>query len=169
MVAACLGVFLIVTVAPEIKYAKIIEMRFIIEALFLIFISLIFVAIDLNNYSGKCMINLDKQKKRQALIIIISHHIIATLANFGWLFSSNVILILFCVTIVSIIIHWMVNGNKCLATQKLNQLCDFPDDHYFPDFFYIIGLKKFDFWNNWGSYLFYIVVLLIGIYKLFTF
>lgn len=144
-------------------------MQFIIEALFLIFISLIFVAIDLNNYSGKCMINLDKQKKQHALTIIISHHLIATLANFGWLFSSKVILILFCVTIVSIIIHWMVNGNKCLATQKLNRLCDFPDTHYFPDFFYIIGLKKYNFWNNWGSYLFYIVVLLIGIYKLFTF
>ena len=114
-------------------------MQFIIEALFIIFISLIFVAIDLNNYSGKCMVNLDKQKKSQAFTIIISHHIIATLVNFGWLFSSKIILILFCVSVVSIMIHWMVNGNKCLATQKLNQLCDFPDDHYFPDFFYIIG------------------------------
>ena len=89
-------------------------MQFIIEALFLIFISLIFVAIDLNNYSGECMIKLDKQKKRQAFTIIISHHIIATLANFGWLFSSKIILILFCVSIVSILIHWMVNGNKMI-------------------------------------------------------
>jgi hypothetical protein len=145
-------------------------MQFIIELLFLIFISLIFVAIDLNNYSGKCIINLDKQKKIQAFTIIISHHLLATLGNFGWLFSSKIILILFCVTIISIIIHWLLNGNKCLATQKLNQLCDFPDTHYFPDFFYIIGLKKYDFWNNWGgSYVFYLVILLIGIYKLFTF
>ena len=141
-------------------------MQFIIEALFIIFISLIFVAIDLNNYSGKCIVNLDKPKKIQALIIIISHHLIATLGNFGWLFSSKIILLLFCVTIISIIIHWIVNGNKCLATQKLNRLCDFPDEHYFPDFFYIIGLKKYDFWNKWGYYMFYIIVLLIGFYKL---
>jgi hypothetical protein len=144
-------------------------MQFIIEALYIIFISLIFVAIDLNNYSGKCIFNLDMNKKKQAMTIIISHHILATLANFGWLFSSKIILILFCVTIISIIVHWFLNGNKCLATQKLNRLCDFPDDHYFPDFFYIIGLKKYDFWNNWGSYAFYIITLLIGIYKLFTF
>ena len=151
----------------EIKYVKIIGMKFIIEVLILIFISLIFVAIDLNNYSGKCMVNLDKPKKTEAFIIIITHHFIATLANFGWLCSSKIILILFCVSIVSVLIHWMVNGNKCLATQKLNKLCDFPDSHYFPEFFYIIGLKKYDFWNNWGYYVFYIIVLCIGLYKLF--
>jgi hypothetical protein len=144
-------------------------MQFIIEALYIIFISLIFVAIDLNNYSGKCMINLDMDKKKQAMTIIIFHHIGATLANFGWLFSSKIILILFCVSIISIIIHWLSNGNKCLATQKLNNLCDFPNDHYFPDFLYIIGLKKYDFWNKWGSFVYYIIILFIGIYKLFIF
>ena len=144
-------------------------MQFIIEALYIIFISLIFVAIDLNNYSGKCIVNLDMDNKKQAMTIIISHHILATLSNFGWLFNSKIILILFCVTNISIIIHWMSNDNKCLATQKLNKLCGFPNDHYFPDFFYIIGLKKYDFWNNWVSYIYYIIILFIAIYKLFTF
>ena len=144
-------------------------MQFIIEGLYIIFISLIFVAIDLNNYSGKCIVNLDMEKKKKAMTIIISHHILATLSNFGWLFNSKITLILFCVTNILIIIHWISNKNKCLATQKLNKLCGFPDDHSFPEFFYIIGLKKYDFWNNWLAYIYYITILLIAIYKLFIF
>ena len=144
-------------------------MLFIIEALYIIFISLIFVAIDLNNFSGKCIVNLDMDNKKKAMTIIFIHHLIASVAIFGCLFSSKIILILFCITSFLIIFHWITNSNKCFLTQKINKLCDFSNYQYFPDFFYIIGLKKYDFWNKWGYFVFYISVFFIGIYKLFIF
>ena len=144
-------------------------MQFIIEALYIIIISLIFVAIDLNNYSGKCIVNLDMDNKKQAMTIIFIHHLIATLAIFGCLFSSKIILTLFCITIILIITIGLINGRKCFLTIKINKLCYFKNYNYFPDFFYLIGMKKFDFWNKWGYNVFYISVFFIGIYKLFIF
>jgi len=142
-------------------------MKFIIEFLCIILISMIFVSIDLNNYNGKCIINLENPQKIYAFFIIIIHHIIGTIANIGWIFYSKVILIIFIIIVIIVSIHWMLNGNKCFITQRLNKFCYLPDDHRFPDFFYIIGLKYYDFWNNWACYLFYFFALIYAVYKIF--
>ena len=43
-------------------------MKFIIEFLCIILISMIFASIDLNNYSGECIINLENPQKIYAFI-----------------------------------------------------------------------------------------------------
>ena len=141
--------------------------KFIIESLYFILVSLIFTSIDLNNYSGQCIYKLKKPKKTQALFLITAHHILGTIANFGWLATSKIFLSIFIIINISIIIHWITNKNRCKTTQKLNKICGFPEDKWFPDFFYIIGLKKYNFWNKWASYLFYSFTMLYAIYKLF--
>lgn len=141
--------------------------KFITQFLYFILVSLIFTSIDLNIYSGNCIKTLKQPNKTKALFIIMGHHIIGTIANFGWLSTSKIFLSLFiCINII-IIIHWFTNNNKCLATEYLNQLCGKPNDHLFPDFFFIIGLKKYNFWNNWASYLYYILTLLYAAYKIY--
>lgn len=141
--------------------------KFIVQFLYIILVSLIFTSIDLNIYSGDCIKSLQQPNKSKAFFIIIGHHIIGTIANFGWLATSKIILILFIITNMSIIIHWVSNQNKCLATQYLNKLCGKPEDHLFPDFFFIIGLKKYNFWNKWASYLYYILTMFYAIFKLY--
>lgn len=142
-------------------------MKFIIEFLCIILISMIFVSIDLNNYSGECIINLENPQKISAFFLIVIHHIIVTIANFGWLCYSKPMLLLFLITIITIIIIALVNQNRCYITERVNKFCNLPDRHFFNDFFYIIGLKKYDFWNNYGYHIFYSFALLYAVYKIF--
>lgn len=140
--------------------------KFTIELLYFILVSLIFTSIDLNNYSGKCIYDLKQPTKTKALFIIMGHHLLATISNFGWLATSKIFLSLFITLNIIIIIHWFTNQNKCTATEHLNKICGFPEDHLFPDFFFIIGLKKYNFWNKWASYVYYICAVIYSFYKL---
>ena len=141
-------------------------MKFIIEFLCIILISMIFVSIDLNNYSGECIINLENPQKISAFFLIVIHHIIATTANFGWLCYSKPMLLLFLITIITIMIIGFVNQG-CFITRKVNKYCNLPDRHFFNDFFYIIGLKKHDYWLSYGHYIFYSLITIFAIYKFF--
>ena len=142
-------------------------MKFIVEFLCIILISMIFSSIDFNNYSGECIINLENPQKIYAFFLIIIHHIIGTIANFGWLFYSKPMLLLFFITMIIIIIIALVNNNRCYITQKINKFCNLPDRYGFNDFFYIIGLKKYDYWKNYGRYIFYSLTITFAIYKFF--
>ena len=143
-------------------------MSFIYNVAVIILFSLIFNAIDLNYNSGECILKLKNPEKTRAFFLIFAHHILAVLSNFGWLSNNRAILLLFVIINAIIIIHWLTNKNKCMVTTRLNKICGKSPNHLFPDFFYIIGLKNFDFWNNWASYIYYVGLTLFAVFKLVT-
>lgn len=140
--------------------------KFITQSLILILFTLIFSAIDINNFTGNCLLSLPKSTKFKLFFIIIAHHLLATVANFAWLCTSKIILSIFIIVNAGILIHWLMNRNKCLATQTINKACGFPETRLFPDFFYILGFKQYNWWNNIVSYIYYFVTLIIGLLKL---
>jgi len=139
--------------------------NFLFNCIIFLYLSLIFTAIDIEKVSSSCIKKV--QNKLQVVMIIFGHHIIATILNFGFFSNNKLFLSLFCLGHIIVICHWIFNKNKCFITQNLNNLCDFPQERLFPEFFGLIGFKKHNWWNNWGNYLYYVIVFLIGIYKIF--
>lgn len=142
--------------------------KFGTQSLYIILLSLIFSSIDLSFFTNKCIENLKQPSKIRTTAFIMFHHLLATIANFAWLSTSKIILVIFILLSLIIFIHWLINKNKCTVTEKINKVCGFPNDRLFPDFFYIIGFKKFKIWNNYGSYIYVVLAVIISIYKLIT-
>jgi len=137
---------------------------FIKNIYIIIILSTILCAIDLQYISNECLQNIEN--KVYPVLLILGHHFIATFLNFGFLFNNKIFLTLFIIGHIITIIHWLTNRNKCFITLDLNKICNYPKDRLFPDFFWMIGLKKYNWWNQWGSYIFYILTVFIAFFKI---
>lgn len=139
--------------------------NFIFNWIIFIYVSIIFTAIDIQYYSGECVKRVEYKLK--VVMTIFIHHIIGTVLNFGFLSNNKLFLSFFCLGNIIVILHWIFNKNRCFITQNLNKLCDFPKERLFPEFFGIIGLKKYNWWNQWGNILYNVIVFFIALYKIF--
>ena len=106
----------------------------------------------------------DNQKCNNGNIILWSHHSLNIFANFGWLSNNKYILLIYLFAPIITIIHWLTNNNKCFLTEMHNSICK-NDNKMFNDLFNIIGLKKLEWWNKWGHYLYLIIAWFITIHK----
>ena len=127
----------------------------IFEFVVLIIISFIVYSFDKN----KCDIEYSN-------IILYFHHFVNIFANFGWLSNNKYILYTYLLSPIIVLIHWQTNNNKCILSQLHNRLCNQHEDKVFDDIFNIVQLKKYNWWNIWGHYLYLAIVMGIAIYKI---
>jgi len=107
----------------------------------------------------------DKNKCGKGNLILFLHHFVNIFANFGWLATNKLLLQIYIFVPVIVVAHWLMNGNKCVLTQVYNNICDTPDQK-FNDIFDEMGLKKHDWWKNYGHIVFLIFGYSIALNKL---
>ena len=100
------------------------------------------------------------------IILLLLHHIVNVFVNFGWLFYSPILLMLYIISIPSMYIHWYLNNNTCKITNDMNKMCGWADNTYFNDIFNILGFKKYENWDKIYHNVFIGLGISIAIYKL---
>ncbi len=98
-------------------------------------------------------------------ILLFIHHLLNIFANFGWATTSIPVLYFYLCAPVITALHWATNNGKCFLTQEYNRICGLPDDLPFNDMFNIIGLKRYNWWNNIGHYIYLGLALALALYK----
>lgn len=130
-------------------------------ALFLLFISLVSLILDLQDENtSKCV-----DSHHEILYVLVIHHIFDTFLYFGWLFNEKIILLIYILTVIFIMIYWILNANRCDMTLYVDKICGWNNDVMFNDFFARFGLKSYDLWNNFGNYLLLIFLALFCVHK----
>ena len=89
----------------------------------LIFFSIISVYTDLRENLSKC-----KNKQVFTLFLHGIHHFTYTLLHVFFLFENKYILIAGLVILMSTVLHWSSNKNKCFLTQHYNDVCQLDND-----------------------------------------
>jgi hypothetical protein len=95
---------------------------------------------SLDVFQNECISRL-KGKKLLGLSNLAIHHIISIFANFGWLYNNKKILISNLILILSILLGWMTNDNKCFISDEFNKLCGYEHYELFHDLFYYFDIK----------------------------
>jgi len=73
----------------------------------------------------------------------------------------------YLLTPIIVIVHWVTNDNKCILTQIHNKLCDRNENKEFNDLFNIVGLKKYNWWNQWGHFVYLGICFGIALMKIY--
>lgn len=97
--------------------------------------------------------------------VLFVHHLLNTFANFGWLLDNPLLLKLYIIAPVITLIHWSTNKNQCVVSQWANELCGEPENAYFRDLFYMIGLKDMKYYSQF-HYSYLVLSIILAIYKL---
>ena len=129
-----------------------------------IFVIIIYIFDITSTTTSKCINN--SSNKYKIISILLLHHYLQLFSNFGWLFNNKYILIYYIFIPFITILHWYTNNNKCILTQIINKLCNNNEDVYFNDIFNMIGLKKYNIWNDYLHYIYLLFVIFYTIYKL---
>jgi hypothetical protein len=111
---------------------------------------------------------LDKNRCKTMDGVLYIHNLISAFGNLGWLSCDMVTLMVYIFTLLMMVILWMVNHNLCFLTEWHNRLCGRPRSSLYFDIFYIVGLKKYKFWNDWGHYVFAVSTFAYAVYKLYS-
>lgn len=130
--------------------------------LFILCINIVFDM--LSKKTSQCYTTSPRRIKIIGLILL--HHIINIFVNFGWLFYSPILLILYIISIPVMYIHWYLNNNKCKVTSQMNNMCSWDEHTYFNDIFNMLGFKKYENWDKIYHNVFIGIGLSIAIYKL---
>lgn len=88
----------------------------------LTFFSIISVYTDLRENLSKC-----KNKNFLPLFLHAIHHFTYTLLHVVFLFENKYLLIAGLIFLISTVLHWGSNKNKCFITQLYNRNCDFEE------------------------------------------
>jgi hypothetical protein len=126
-----------------------------------VFILLLEVFLAFSKSQIKTCVNKDKN----ALYLLLLHHVGNCFLLYGWLFSNKVILLLHIFTVIGTAIYWKVNNNRCDLTIYINRECGFPENAPFHDLLDMSGLKSVPMWNEIGHYIFIVLGCLISVYK----
>lgn len=129
----------------------------IVELLILIIVAAIFFKLDHNGCNTE-----------YSDIVLYLHHFVNIFANFGWLSNNRYVLYIYLASPLIVALHWFTNDNKCVLTQLHNRLCHQHEDKMFDDIFNIIALKKYNWWNRWGHYLYLGIAMSIALYKILS-
>ena len=136
-----------------------------VSTILFFFILVINIFLDfISNKTYKCYST--SPKRIQIIILLILHHIFNIFANFGWLFYSHTLLILYVISIPTMYLHWYINNNKCRVTSIINNMCGWEDKTYFNDMFNMLGLKKYESWDTIYHNVLIGVGISIAIYKI---
>lgn len=98
--------------------------------------------------------------------ILFIHHIINIFIYFGWLFNAHNVLLFHVVFPLLVLLHWKTNNNRCFLTQIINEYCGYDDGHPFHDLLYMVGLKNYVWFNNYGIYFVVGISSLLSLYKI---
>jgi len=93
------------------------------------------------------------------------HHCLSIFLHFGWLSSDPLILKLYLMVPLITMVHWLLNRNRCMATEQYNIECNLPKDEPFNDIINLVGLKRYSWWNNVGHYVYLILAFMIAVFK----
>lgn len=136
-----------------------------ISTIVFLFILFINIACDmLSKKTSQCYTTSPNRTKIISLLIL--HHIINVFVNFGWLFYSPILLVLYIISIPVMYIHWYLNNNTCKVTTDMNKMCGWDEHTYFNDIFNILGFKKYENWDKIYHNVFIGLGISIAIYKL---
>lgn len=86
----------------------------------LVFFSIISIYSDFRENLSKC-----KNKNFWPLVLHAVHHFTYTLLHVFFLFENKYILIAGLIILISTVLHWGTNKNKCFLTQYYNDVCQF--------------------------------------------
>jgi hypothetical protein len=133
----------------------------------IVFLFLLCINIGFDMMSKKTYQCYSKSPQRVKIIsLLLAHHIVNVFVNFGWLFYSPILLILYIISIPVMYIHWYLNNNTCKITTDMNKMCGWGEDTYFNDIFNILGFKKYKNWDKIYHNVFIGLGISIAIYKL---
>jgi hypothetical protein len=108
----------------------------------------------------------DRNRCQKGNAILYFHHFINIFANFGWLSNDRIILITYLLAPIIVLIHWNTNNNKCILTQMHNEICHQHEDKAFDDIFNLLQIKKHNWWNHWGHYVYLGICFAVALYKI---
>lgn len=133
---------------------------------FIIILSLGLFVIDY--LTNPCTKILNKYNLIQRWFIYIywfTHHLLANLLYFGFLFEKKELLIGYLILILLTVIHWQTNNEKCILTEVLNIICEINRNEVFKDIFYWFGIKELKY-GNMIIYIYVGSIIFITIKKL---
>lgn len=110
----------------------------------LFLIAIISFVLDIK--TNDCIIQ-ERYTSNKIYLNLLIHHCLHIFANFGWLLNNKKLLYLYVFSPIVCFIHWGTNNNKCTVTQQANKICGINDDEPFHDIYYLLGLKKFKYFN----------------------
>ncbi len=135
--------------------------------LILLIFSLVIFSIDiLSPKNIICFKSANKNKKYKIFILLLSHHILQVFTHFGWIFNNKKILVFYIILPFLTLYHWKTNNNTCTLTENFNKLCNKPKGTLFNDIFKLLGMKKYNLWNNYLHYAYLFFVIFIALYKI---
>ena len=134
--------------------------------IYLILFSFTIFLYDINSKEMKKCINNNNNIKIKMFSLLFIHQLLQVFGNFSWLFNNKIIIKIYVITIILYIFFMYFIKNKCFLTELINKICKWNNRTRFNDIFQIIGLKKYDSWNNFYHYIYMLFTIFIAIYKI---
>ena len=142
--------------------------NFLIFIIILCFTTIVYT-IDMTASDGnKCLKKIKKTKDKIFYsLLILLHHFIVYLVFGGVFFTNKKLLSVILLIAIIIPTHWMFFNNRCSLTIIGSKYCDHEESHHFNDVFKLMGLKKFDVFNNIIYVAFYYIIMSVYVYRLY--
>ena len=131
------------------------------------FFAIFIFFIDITSYETVKCIKKNYNYNFWIISILLLHHFLQIFGNFSWLFQNKLILKIYVISIILYIIFLSFSDFKCFLTEKINEICNWDDSTLFNDIFKIIGLKKYNIWNDYLNYFYSIITVIYAIYKIY--